>query len=68
MSKLEWWNTGILEEWVLGKCNVGVMAKSTSRQYLKSIISFGNPLFHRSTIPLFHDLGNNECLKKHVGF
>jgi hypothetical protein len=57
MSKLEWWNTGTLEEWVLVKCNVEDMTKSIFRQYLKSIISFGNPLFHRSTIPLFHDLG-----------
>jgi hypothetical protein len=25
---LEWWNAGILEEWVLGYCNIGEMAKS----------------------------------------
>jgi hypothetical protein len=27
MPQLEWWNAGILEEWVLGNCNIGDMVK-----------------------------------------
>jgi hypothetical protein len=52
----------------LGKCNIGKMTKYISQSYVKSIIFFGNPLFHRSTIPLFHDLGKGEGLKKYTVF
>jgi hypothetical protein len=32
------------------------------------MISSGNPLFHCSAIPLFHDLDKKECMKKQTVF
>jgi len=58
----------MLEYWNIGRMGLGEMAKYISKSYVKWIISFGNPLFHLSTIPLSHDLGKNECLKKYTAF
>jgi hypothetical protein len=49
---LEWWNIGkmglgILQYWVNGE--IGLDLKVGIDKFLK------NPLFHRSTIPLFQD-------------
>ncbi len=49
------WNAGILEKWVLGYCIVGLMVKFVLTMKLKMDNILKKPLFHHSTIPLFHD-------------
>jgi hypothetical protein len=56
LPQLECWNAGILEEWILGYWSVGLMALIVLTIKLKmDNILLKNPLFHHSTIPLFHD-------------
>jgi hypothetical protein len=59
---LECWNTGIMGIGILQGW-VNVLPKAERTKNLKSIISFKKPLFHPSTIPLFHGWGQNSGLK-----
>jgi hypothetical protein len=51
----------MVECWNIGKMGLGILQywvngpPMAERYSLKWIITFENPLFHRSTIPLFHD-------------
>jgi hypothetical protein len=53
---------GMVECWNIGKMGLGILQycvndppKAERTKSLKWIISFENPIFHRSNIPLFHD-------------
>jgi hypothetical protein len=56
-SQLECWNDGTLENWVLDYGKTGVLGDWSALSELenkKGPISFENPIFLHSTIPLFH--------------
>jgi hypothetical protein len=54
--RLECWNPGILEKWVLGYWIVGLMVRRRRNDKIKNgKYPLKNPLFHHSTIPLLHD-------------
>jgi hypothetical protein len=53
---LECWNAGILEEWVLGYWNVGLMVRRNQKIIMEQH-PLKRPLFHPSSIPIFHDYG-----------
>jgi len=60
MNLLIQFSIGMVECWNIGKMGLEVMqywemAKAIVTIKLNYMISFENPLFHRSTIPLFHD-------------
>lgn len=52
------WNDGMLEYWMTGSWDDAVLGKwspAGGQIKFKWIISFDNPLFHRSTVPLFRN-------------
>jgi hypothetical protein len=62
---LEYWNAGILEEWVLEYSNTGYLAEfGLPTEFKMDYILFWKSLFNRSTIPLFHGRSKPPGLKK----
>jgi hypothetical protein len=49
---MEGWNTGKMG---LGYCNVGLMVHRRNEKKKNGKYPLKKPIFHHSTIPLFHD-------------
>jgi hypothetical protein len=63
LSQLEWWNTGILEKWVLACYNNEDMAKSSLTEKLK----MDHILFNKTQYSIFPQF-QNSMMEGKLGF